>query len=80
MKKLIKRLFMWLKIPRGDYCYKIVKIENDTGYIKCKYCPHHYINLNKHNQENGGCVYLGIEDDEDDTLLWNYVKECGVKK
>ena len=78
-RSVFDRFVMWWKIPRGAYCYRIKKVHKDTGRLECNYCPHHYLNTEKPEQLNGGCRYLGIEDDKHGTLLWDSVKECGVK-
>ena len=62
----MNKIAAWFLIPRGDYC---------SG------CPFHFIDHGKEEQDNGYCSYLGQGDWESEgiTLLWDDVKECGVK-
>lgn len=57
-------------IPQGIYCYD----ENGT-------CPYWKLVDGKPQYENGYCSYLKEGDWESDGigLLWDQVKECGIK-
>lgn len=67
------------KIPKGYYCYKILEIVD--GYkLKTAVCPYWGVNPFKRDQDNGYCIYTGLKDWEDDTLLWDQVKECEINK
>jgi len=69
-------------IPDGYYCYTIKSIDKTTGKMKTKICPYWSIRVGKPNQENGYCAYLDWGDwdmESSFTLLWDQVKECGVK-
>jgi hypothetical protein len=67
-------------IPRGPYCYRPLKYEN--GRLKIKPCPYHITARRRHYQENGYCSFIGKGDWEFEHfgLLWDMVKECGVKE
>lgn len=55
----------------GLYCY------DENGL-----CPYWSADTNKPRQENGYCAYLEVGDWEPDgwlSLLWDQVKECGLK-
>ena len=65
-------------IPSGHYCYRII----DWGKREFQICPFHYTVPTRPYQCNGYCGYLDHGDWEDDWpgfLLWDWVKECGVK-
>jgi len=53
-----------MDIPKGDYCYKIIKIDGDK--IKTKVCPY---------WEDSFCHFLRVLDY---TLLPDQVKICNV--
>lgn len=75
MFKFLKFIFHdWWMIPRGCYCYRIVK-------NKYKVCPFWKILPNYEYQNNGYCEYLKTGDmEEEGTMhLWDQVKECGIK-
>jgi hypothetical protein len=56
-------------IPEGLYCYR----NNKT-------CPYWYKDPAKPYQMNGGCSFMGkTDEDEAAGLLWDQVKECGIK-
>lgn len=65
-------------IPRGEYCYKIIEINNN--YIKIKPCQYWDKLSGYDNQESGYCHFLGTGDMEENgtMLLWDQVKECGI--
>ncbi|WP_405101588.1 hypothetical protein [Oceanobacillus sp. FSL H7-0719] len=58
-------------IPQGHYCYD----ENGVA------CPYWSIDKSKPHQENGYCSFMEVGDWQDDRygLLWDMVKECGIK-
>lgn len=69
-------------IPEGLYCYNIVEcISSDGGVvIKEKPCPYWMMHSDKRMQENGYCEFLNRGDWEVGAgLLWDKVKECGIK-
>lgn len=68
------------KIPRGAYCYKIKSV-NDDGSISINSCPYWSIKNDLPEHMNGYCKFMGISDFEMEGvgLLWDSVKECGVK-
>ena len=84
IKKIIKflkfHLFQKPKIPRGDYCYKIIKIEHSKltslpPKIFVKTCPY----WEKVNEVewgwSGHCKLLNISG----LLIEQQCKECGIK-
>jgi len=84
--KLIRYLYACCVIPRGMYCYKTKtgKMEQNAEGIhfpRYKVCPYWSKNKDKPNQNNGYCDYLkqGDWDSEGLSLLWDQVKECGLK-
>lgn len=54
------------KIPTGQYCYD----ENGVCPFWSKHPEHGY-------QNDGHCSLKQLSDWEDNTLLWDQVKECG---
>ena len=85
--KIIKFLKSRIVIPKGDYCYKIKKInknnlQNNMPVIEMKLCPYWCWDKRYLNEEIGYCKYLklGDKDNEGSGLLWDQVKECGIKK
>lgn len=68
-------------IPEGMYCYKAQTIDFETGRIKIKVCPYWSFRKTKPAQENGYCKYLKKGDWQirGISLLWDQVKECGIK-
>lgn len=74
------------EIPRGMYCYKPVEapsVKNGMRY-RVKRCPFWGKDENRHDQESGYCSYLKkgdwmTEAEGGTFLLWDQVKECGVK-
>lgn len=67
-------------IPRGDYCYRIIKHMPGGSFITWD-CPMWSMRPDKPHQENGYCLWLGKGDWEENepTLLWDQCKECGLK-
>lgn len=71
-------------IPRGNYCYTpkdAPSVANGLVY-KIVACPF-WQKLHDHPaQMNGWCDYLKIGDmvEGGTDLLWDQVKECGIKK
>lgn len=67
LKKLIKFVIAWFKIPKGPYCYAIKRVEKDpTGekppILYTTVCPY-WVRINDlPDQENGYCNYLGYGD------------------
>lgn len=69
----MKKRKMKKYIPKNtSYCYD----------LNGKSCKWHRLIKNKRKQENGYCMYLKSGDWEDDrtSLLWDFVKECGLKE
>lgn len=77
--------FKRIKIPKGEYCYTIKKImknqQDGRPQIKIKTCPFWRIDKNQPEQMNGYCDFLKKGDWEENGtfLLWDQVKECGIK-
>ena len=70
-------------IPAGPYCYTPVQgpcAENGSVFrVKC--CPFWRTLPGLPEQRSGWCDYLRTGDNEADgtLLLWDQVKECGIK-
>ena len=73
----MKKRAMKKWIPNNQYCYETI-LAKDGGVKMCPWWSH---NLKVDIQECGHCKYLGFGDwqEEHSTLLWEKVKECGVK-
>ena len=58
-------------IPNGIYCY------DENGI-----CPYWSRDLTKPSQEGGYCEYMQFGDWQSEhlSLLWDQVKECGIKE
>jgi len=69
-------------IPRGPYCYAVVKAPTKSGRMRVKVCPYWSRKPGKPGQMDGHCAYLGKGDWESKatSLLWDQVKECGIKE
>jgi hypothetical protein len=65
------------KIPKGGYCYNVIKFEK--GKIKIKLCPYWRKIENKPEQADGYCIFLEKGDFQENgtSLLWDQCKECG---
>lgn len=71
------------RIPRGPYCYRIVgPTAKPGGAPAIEVCPYWSKRKGKPSQMDGHCAYMGVGDWEGDGigLLWDQVKECGVKE
>ncbi len=74
------------RIPEGDYCYTIDKIEKDDKgltILKTTRCPFHEIRKDKEPQDNGYCRLLNKGDWEEVggfDLLWDGLKNCDCPK
>jgi hypothetical protein len=72
-------------IPKGYYCYrKLLQIKgtNPPEFKMVGVCPYWSIKTDKPIQSNGYCAYLERGDWEIKkyhSLLWDMVKECGIK-
>jgi len=78
-------------IPVGCYCYSIVRTPNKTRRLhknrkfsfslNVKNCPYYKKIMKYNSQEDGYCRLMKMGDwQEDGTfLLWDGVKECGIK-
>lgn len=69
-------------IPKNtSYCYKTLR-GKDGSIEKIKSCPWWSKNSKVDLQESGYCKYLGFGDWQEKypTLLWDMVKECGLKE
>lgn len=60
-------------IPAGSYCYTR---QTDGKLVRC---PFLRFDKNSHHQENGICEAFRIRDKDTGGLLWDMVKECGIK-
>ena len=76
------KLYFWQRwrVPKGDYCYKIIWIEhpNDKPPIThTKICP--YWKIRKvfgWDEEDGYCTLLDLSD----CLIWDQCKSCGIRE
>jgi hypothetical protein len=70
---MFKRFWVSLFIPKGLYCYKTVTLISATKtnppILKTKLCRYY---------KNKRCEL--IKDVEEDILLWDKVKACGIKE
>ena len=80
------------QIPKGDYCYKMLKLMppregEKLPYLKTRVCPY-WTRLEGHlSQEDGYCRWMECGDYFQDKkgvhngtfLLWDQVKECGIR-
>lgn len=77
-------------IPKGHYCYeRLEAVKDPTLIIPAKIevinpCPYWSRRKDKPEQENGYCSYMDEGDWEDTSgmglsLIWDQVKECGIK-
>jgi hypothetical protein len=82
MQKIIKflKLYLWQRwrIPKGDYCYNIIKIDHHSNppVIHTKRCP--YWEMRKvfgYDEEDGYCTFLDLSD----VLIWDQCKACGIR-
>jgi hypothetical protein len=70
---MIKKWIAKLRIPHGDYCYKIVGISPDKihgAVIKVKSCPYY-----KYKNSKPYCKFLN---QSDDLLLDDQCKICNI--
>jgi hypothetical protein len=73
------------KIPKGYYCYsRLVQIRgiNPPKFKMIGKCPYWSIRKGKPKQLNGYCKYMEQGDWEFTDwagLIWDMVKECGIK-
>ena len=83
--KYIKLCFYYFRIPKGDYCYKVLKCitpeDGSLPYLKVKRCPYWDKIEGQPPQDNGYCHWLEIGDHDDEYmgLLWDQVKECDLR-
>lgn len=71
-------------IPDGTYCYSrghIERGEDGLPVMKAVPCPYWSLDAGRPQQEGGYCAYLDMGDWEGPGigLLWDQVKECGVR-
>lgn len=80
MLNIIKNLIAYIRIPKGDYCYKAIGFSNHR--YKIKLCPYWSRRTDKPYQLSGYCKYLKVGDWEHEGigLLWDQVKQCGIKE
>lgn len=66
-------------IPHGEYCYTIEKILSDGTAVIIP-CPFWSRRQDKEFDQSGYCSYMKMGDWENDelTLLFDQIKECGV--
>jgi hypothetical protein len=69
------------KIPHGEYCYTSLGEVSPQGGLRIKPCPYWKLLPDLPAQENGWCDYLKAGDQcmPGASLLWDGVKECGIK-
>lgn len=71
-------------IPEGVYCYtrRKVVMKNGSSISFTEQCPYWSVDESKPRQLNGYCSFLeeGGWDSEGVSLLWDQVKECGIKE
>jgi len=69
-------------IPEGNYCYKLVSVNPETGTSVCKCCPFWDRITYFPEYENGYCHYMKAGDWQGKGigLLWDQCKECGVNE
>lgn len=59
-------------IPHGPYCYASIAPMDENGRMKISgMCPY----WERRGEQNAYCAYLR---EEDDLMLWDQVKICGV--
>lgn len=68
-------------IPNGYYCYTSIG-RHPNGRMKIKTCPYWSADASKPEQQDGYCAFLGKGDwmENGTDLLWDMVKECGIKE
>jgi hypothetical protein len=72
------------KVPDGHYCYQllgVVSMGSATHQVQTRVCPFWSKNPDVPPHEAGICSLIGMRDWESEnlTLLWDQVKECGLK-
>ena len=81
MKRFLK-ILLWhrWRIPKGDYCYKIIDVvphPTDGVVIHTKRCP--YWEMKKvfgyDDEEEGYCTLIDLSD----ALIWDQCKQCGIR-
>ena len=81
IKSIIKYfclVFNYYRIPKGVYCYSLIKNNSDSFKHKIKLCPYWSKDTSKDEQECGYCKWLELGDWECEclSLLWDQCKEC----
>jgi len=70
-------------IPRGVYCYEGLDVSRPaSGFPVIRYkrpCPFLSSSPHQPSQMNGYCSFMKKGDWETGGLLWDAVKECGIK-
>jgi pentatricopeptide repeat protein len=81
MAKVIPIIKAESLIPSGMYCYAGLEQdkEDPMRFNLIGLCPFWSSSDEHHEQDNGSCSYAKLNDWEHGTLLWDQVKECGVK-
>lgn len=79
LRFLKHHLWVKWKIPKGDYCYKITKIEHPKDkskppVIHIKVCAYWDEVDDMEGGSNGFCTHLHLED----PLIWDQCKSCGI--
>jgi hypothetical protein len=77
---MVKKIIAWFKIPKGDYCYKFLRIENEKRITKR--CPYQKICWLE-DDHIVYCAYLdtfSTDKNSFDALLWDSCKICGLKE
>ena len=78
--KHIKFCFNYFRIPKGDYCYKVIKVEdnpNGSCSILTRHCPYWDKIEGLSNQKSGYCHWLekgDIDINNDDSKEFKNVK------
>ena len=65
---------------KNEYSAQIAQLfgEEDKGIpvLHTTVCPHWGRDTSRPDQENGYCKLLGLNDWDNNTLLWDQIKEC----
>jgi len=88
-------LWGYWRIPKGGYCYKMIKMMppkegEEMPYLKVRRCPYWDKIEELSEQQDGYCHWMECGDapvfDDDGNmieglgLLWDSVKECGLRE
>ena len=70
---IFKRIKAQFVIPRGIYCYKLLRADIPNGKLYTKVCPF----WEKLPRNDAKCHLLHVDGD---ICLWDQVKICGIKE